>query len=306
VVADLIERMGDLAREFKLDRTASKVSSLQQQLDTETAELRSLEQQLVAIQSKSGKTEPQEFARSLIAGWQERRLLVEKAEARIGSLEAQRAAVFQQLDAELSHLTDLPENFPLLKARREDYLKARQESERLKAMWGPENADVLKAANALAAAEQAMLREAKQLKAGMVPEVYQIDEELRGLRAERQRDAQAAAVVEQQLASMPQFVADYGRLTADIAQKQKSVTTIQESLHQAEVDSLSRGVRWSVLDEPRPPDTAEGPSLKRTLLLGFAIGLLLGGLPVFRGLFLWFMGLSRTLGAPIPPEPARE
>ncbi|MFB2969025.1 GumC family protein [Aerosakkonema sp. BLCC-F183] len=101
-----------------------------------------------------------------------------------------------------------------------------------------------------------------------------------GLQAREQTLIQKEQQMRAQINRLPAILADYNRLEPDVKLKRETLEQLQKARQELSLEIARGGFDWQVVEEPELGLQIE-PSLKRNILLGAVIGLMLGGVAAF-------------------------
>ncbi|MBD2186211.1 GumC family protein [Aerosakkonema funiforme] len=101
-----------------------------------------------------------------------------------------------------------------------------------------------------------------------------------GLQAREQTLMQKEQQMRAQINRLPAILADYNRLEPDVKLKRETLVQLQKARQEISLEIARGGFDWQVVEEPELGLQIE-PSLKRNILLGAVIGLMLGGVAAF-------------------------
>lgn len=292
VLTALLDEMGTLADEFKVDQTKAELVAVQEMLKEKNAEQKRLRDQLDRYLMAKPMGDAGIYARAMSERYVTARSQLAKIEAALASAQRRKEVLADQVDRQVRTIEELPEEVDFLKDRRDARARASEAYAVAVSQWGPESPQVQRAKLDLEYARKQIAEAAANAKAGLTPELLKADEQIETLRVERQQQ-------QQELSSMVGDLNDAVRRQDEIAvlnhqldAYRSSILGLEEQLAHAQIEFSYRGIHWKIVSQPLVPISKHAPSTMLALLTGFLAGAALFGA---RPLVDWLMGLLASV-----------
>ncbi len=276
----LIDEMAVIADEIKLDRAKANVQNLEEWVAQEQAALNRATGELTRFESNLGSVDLSTYAQSVTQLQVEARRNLQTTRAARRDLEEQRKTLQAQIREQVTNVQALADEVPFLKERRKRHLEAQQAFREAERVYGPQSPQVLRAQAELADARREVEQAARSAAHGLTPQVMELDGRLAGLKAKEAAEKAHLKQIQDELRLLPNDLSRLVELQSEAESRRQAVADLRGQLLQARMEYERHGIRWKVLDPPRPPFTKSGPSTVMALLLGALGG---GGL-----MGLWF------------------
>lgn len=302
VLDELVNQMQRIADEVKLDRTKANLDAVTSQLALQQSELDRARERLVELQSQLGNLDPQAYAQSLTQLVVQARESVQQTTIDLEQAQRERDATKRLIEAQSKRIESLPEEVPFLLERREAVRKLKAEYEDASRKYGPESPQVLNAKNQLRRAEQELQAGLAATKQGLEPNLLQLDARIAALTGRLKEATRAQQELSAEAKGLPVALAEVTKLLTDVAQLQEAVAQLEQQRLAARMAFERQGVRWNVLDPPRPPLYKSTPRTSKALITGFLIGAMLAGWPFL--LAIWRALLEKDPSEPDRPQAA--
>lgn len=277
--------MGKIADDIKLDRTKAEMDAVRQRLETTKRELEAALARQADLRERAGKLPDSQYAQQLLSQMAQIQTRKTEVDAQVNALATRLEALRQQAAREARESEKQRPTAPLLQEQARVVRDALAEYERVSEMYGPESPQVLTAKQALEEARRRLKEQAAASQAGQTEQIQSVETDYRAALATQSEFATRARQLEQELRTLPSELLDAEMLQAEIDAKQKLVAEFSALLIKAEVAYEKRGIRWFLLDPPRPPEYKTSPSGMKALLLGGVLGFVLALLPLLYSLF---------------------
>jgi len=277
VVLLLIDQMGEIADEYKLDRTKEDVVLLRKSLADAALEVDDAKGRIRELRRQAGLAgaQPEAYQVGLVDAYLKARESMQRYEG--DALAATRKAALrrQQVDSLLRDLSNLSDDIPLLGQRRAAADKARQELDEARRAYGPESSQVLDAEAKHRRAQQELKAGAATVRDGMVGDLMALEADAASLNTRWRESQRNVAALAAELGRIPADLPEIALLQAELEQKIAAIGQLQVRLANAEQVFQRQGVHWKILDEPQVPTMKTSPSTVRSTIMGALIGLLL-------------------------------
>lgn len=298
VISELLRQMERIADEVKLDRSKAHLDAVSRQVAAQQEELDQSRKALASLQAELGNLDPEAYAQSLTQLVVRTRESVQQAEAELTEAQRQRAATAALIQQQSANVDELPEEVPFLLERRQAVHEARAVYEEQSRKYGPESPQVLNAQSELRRAERALNEALAAARAGLEPNLIELDAKIAALagRVREARRSESELLGEAQ--QLPIALGDVMSLMDEVRLQQEALAQLERQRLAAQMEYERQGVRWNVLDVPRPPLSKAAPSTMKALLLGALLGALLFGWPAL--LLVWRLLLDGDRPEPVP------
>lgn len=272
MVEALTAEMDSIANDMMLDRTRARLEGVEDQLAVEQAKFDKLRQRLTELQRRHATPDVASKAQLLGSQAAEWRAQIDYLEAEIANKRSSLTTLGRQVAWQLDHLSELPAEDPLLQAARAKYREARRRFQEASKLYGSESPEVLRSAQDLRLAEEALREEADAARKQGTPEMQALRVSLAGLERQRSELVRGWLQREAEIRELPSAAAELTMAIAEVEQQAKVIATLRANQTSAELDYISNGVRWSVLDAPRVPVRKAGPRLSFLMVAGALLG----------------------------------
>lgn len=287
VVTEAIRQMGLIADEIKLDRTKANLEVVRLKLADERPRLDRLMGRLTEVQTALGQVKADTYAEELtkaVFGVEDR---IQVTRQSLTAAEQARRVREEQVRRQIREANSLPLDLDFLRDSREGYREAAESYRLLSLKYGPENSQVIAARKLVDERRRVLDQELAAVRKGFVADLLASDAQVAALRAElRVQEAQQAGL--KRLArAVPADAWRLASLTGEVERQQRLVVRLEAELVEAELAYARKGIRWTVLDEARPPRIKAGPKVMANIFLGGGIGAVL-----LAWTALWSLGLG--------------
>ncbi len=294
LVKTTIKHCRRVADQMRVDTDKANVESLEQQVSEAEADYARTKKQMIAMQSRTRIIDGRGYGEGVMKALLDQRASLQAADAQLAGLSRELGQRQQALARASRQIENLPEEVPLLQDLRTAYRDAERKLAQANQMYGPENPLVLQARADVDRLRKELREAAGLLRQGYQQDVMELNATLANQRSARAVLARNVAELERAVRQRSPDVVSLIELQDVAAAQVKRVETLKGQLATARNRYETSSQRWRVLNDPEVPLKKARPATIASALIGALVGAALALACSATALYAMLFGAGRA------------